>query len=101
MCPPARDTFNAPTGLPRFAQKRALNRPQKIWLLGRIGVGGVGGADLTVGDYFRFLKSFSPSISVMYSNPDSMRFCASSMFLATLQLYSSVVVKKIADSKFM
>jgi len=39
--------------------------------------------------YFRFLNSFNPSISVMYSNPFSISCVASLMLLAVLQWYSS------------
>jgi len=37
----------------------------------------------------RFLNSFVPSISVMYSNPFSIRLVASWMVVAVLQWYSS------------
>ena len=41
------------------------------------------------GGYLRFLKSFIPSISVMYWNPFSMSCVASLMLLAVLHVYSS------------
>ena len=44
-------------------------------------------------DYLRFLNSFSPSISVMYSNPTSMSCLASLVFVAVLQVHSLFVVR--------
>ena len=46
--------------------------------------------------YLRFLNSFVPSISVMYSNPCSIRSVASCMVLAVLHVYSSSSVKLIS-----
>jgi len=40
--------------------------------------------------YLRFLKSLQSSTSVTYSNPASTSFLASSRFLATAELYSSL-----------
>ena len=40
--------------------------------------------------YLRLRNSFNPSISVMYSNPFSMRLVASLMLDAVLQWYSSL-----------
>ena len=39
--------------------------------------------------YLRFRNSFVPSISVMYSKPDSTRALPSSMLVAVLQVHSS------------
>ena len=41
------------------------------------------------GVYLCFLNSFSPSISVIYSNPFSISWVASFMLVAVLQWYSS------------
>ena len=48
--------------------------------------------------YFRFLNVLSPSISVMYSNPVSIRFIASLVVLAVLHVYSSDSVRNIDAS---
>jgi DNA-binding transcriptional ArsR family regulator len=44
---------------------------------------------LPIYEVLTFLKSFTPSISVTYSNPASISSLASSTFLAALQTYSS------------
>ena len=46
--------------------------------------------------YLRFLNSFIPSISVMYSNPFSISCWASAMLVAVLQCHSSSSLKAIS-----
>jgi len=56
---------------------------------------------ISINDHFLFLKSLTPSMSVTYSNPNSMSSFASSTFLATLQTYSSLSFLNIASSSCM
>jgi len=49
----------------------------------------------------RFLNSFIPSISVMYSKPASISCVASFMSLAVLHVHSSDCSKNSADSMFI
>jgi len=46
--------------------------------------------------YLRFRNSFSPSISVMYSNPFSISCVASLTLLAVLHVHSSSSLKAIS-----
>ena len=52
--------------------------------------------------YLRFRNSISASgVVVTYSNPFSISCVASFVFSAVLQVYSSFVMWKIADSRLM
>lgn len=51
--------------------------------------------------YLRFLNSFVPSISVMYSKPASMSWAASLRSLAVLHVHSSSWFRKVAFSRLM
>ena len=56
---------------------------------------------ISINNHFLFLNSLTPSMSVTYSNPNSMSFFASSTFLATLQTYLSLSFLNIASSSCM